>query len=257
MRPWLVCWEQVLNRDLFLPAERKNYFAEFLVDGLLRGDIKNRYDAYAVGRQNGWLSADDIRELVDMNPLPDGQGKIYLVNGNMIPANQAGKHQAAEPDPLSATARSLKKERDLPEVRAANLRRGIADSYKRIFAEAVSRVLKREEADVMTKARQILVTRNMEQFNAWLSDFYRENEEYIHRFMAPAFVAYAEAVQVAAADEVGGQTGLTPELQKFVDDYLKNYIWRHAGSSIIDLREVLEKAIAEGRDQLKAPQSIS
>jgi HK97 family phage portal protein len=85
MVPWLKRWEQAIKRDLFLPSERSVYFPEFNVDGLLRGDIKSRYEAYAVGRQNGWLSADDIRELENMNPLPDGQGKVYLTPLNMVP----------------------------------------------------------------------------------------------------------------------------------------------------------------------------
>jgi len=92
IRPWLVRWEQTIKMRLLSPNERKRgLFAEHLVDAILRGDIKSRYEAYAVGRQNGWLSADDIRALENMNPLPDGQGEVYLVNGNMLPADQAGK----------------------------------------------------------------------------------------------------------------------------------------------------------------------
>ena len=45
IRPWLVRWEQEIYRSLLTPQERKTYFAEFLVDGLLRGDIKSRYGA--------------------------------------------------------------------------------------------------------------------------------------------------------------------------------------------------------------------
>lgn len=90
IRPWLVRWEQSIHMKLFTAYERKNgFFAEYLVDGLLRGDIQSRYAAYAVGRQNGWLSANDIRERENMNPI-DG-GDVYLVNGNMMPADQAGK----------------------------------------------------------------------------------------------------------------------------------------------------------------------
>jgi len=89
IRPWLVRWEQSINMKLFPEHERKSYYAEHLVDGLLRGDIKSRYEAYAVGRQNGWLSANDIREMENMNPI-DG-GDVYLVNGNMVPASHAGK----------------------------------------------------------------------------------------------------------------------------------------------------------------------
>nr|WP_243120229.1 phage portal protein [Caloramator sp. E03] len=54
-------------------------------------------EGYAIGRQNGWLSPNDIRELEDMNPIPDGQGgDIYLVNGNMIPANKAKDGEGGE-----------------------------------------------------------------------------------------------------------------------------------------------------------------
>lgn len=77
IRPWLVRWEQEINRKLF----NGNYFAEHVVDGLLRGDIKSRYDAYAVGRQWGWLSANDIRKLENQNSIDEGD--IYLTPMNM------------------------------------------------------------------------------------------------------------------------------------------------------------------------------
>jgi HK97 family phage portal protein len=83
MRPWLVRWEQAMQRDLLLQNEWDEFFIEFLVDGLLRGDSESRYKAYATGRQWGWLSADDIREMENMNPLPEGIGEAYLVPMNM------------------------------------------------------------------------------------------------------------------------------------------------------------------------------
>ncbi|SHF52893.1 phage portal protein, partial [Caloramator proteoclasticus] len=90
VRPYLVRWEQAISKCLLNEGERKLYFPKFTVDGLLRGDFKTRMEGYAIGRQNGWLSPNDIRELEDMNPLPEDQGgDIYLVNGNMIPANKA------------------------------------------------------------------------------------------------------------------------------------------------------------------------
>lgn len=89
--PWVIRWEQAIQRALFSPAEKKEYFAKFNVNGLLRGDYQSRMEGYAVGRQNGWLSADDIRELEDMNKLPEGcGGDKYLVNGNMVNVEHAG-----------------------------------------------------------------------------------------------------------------------------------------------------------------------
>lgn len=97
LRPWLVRFEQAYNWQLLSnDLERRRYFWEHLVDGLLRGDIKSRYEAYAMGRNWGWLSADDIRELENLNPLPDGKGEIYLQPLNMVEAGTP----PPEPEPL-------------------------------------------------------------------------------------------------------------------------------------------------------------
>jgi len=89
--PWVVRWEQSLSRILFTPDEKKKYFFKFNVEGLLRGDYASRMNGYATARQNGWMSANDIRELENLDRIPakDG-GDLYLVNGNMLPLNSAG-----------------------------------------------------------------------------------------------------------------------------------------------------------------------
>ena len=91
LTPWLVRWEQTLNKSLLLPSERKNFFIKFNVEGLLRGDYQSRMQGYATARQNGWMSANDIRELEDLNPISDEEGgNLYLINGNMTKLNDAG-----------------------------------------------------------------------------------------------------------------------------------------------------------------------
>ena len=84
--PWVVRWEQSLSRALFTPEEKKRYFFKFNVEGLLRGDYQSRMNGYATARQNGWMSANDIRELENLDRIPaeDG-GDLYLINGNMLP----------------------------------------------------------------------------------------------------------------------------------------------------------------------------
>jgi len=90
IRPWLVRWEQAIQKALIPEEERAIYFAKFTVDGLLRGHFKTRMDGYAVGRQNGWYSANDVREFEDLNPIPEDMGgDLYLVNGNMMTATSA------------------------------------------------------------------------------------------------------------------------------------------------------------------------
>ena len=91
LEPWLVRWEQSIQRTLFSADEKKHYFVRFNVEGLLRGDYESRMNGYAVGRQNGWMSANDIRELENLDRIPaeDG-GDLYLINGNMLPLKNAG-----------------------------------------------------------------------------------------------------------------------------------------------------------------------
>lgn len=89
--PWVIRWEQSLQRALLLPGEKGKYFIKLNVDGLLRGDYQSRMNGYAVGRQNGWFSANDIREMENMNPIPDEQGgNLYLINGAMTKLEDAG-----------------------------------------------------------------------------------------------------------------------------------------------------------------------
>ena len=92
LNPWCVRWEQAMNQQLLSKEEQGRYFVKFNVDGLMRGDYQSRMNGYAIGRQNGWLSANDIRELEDLNKIPaeDG-GDEYLVNGNMLPVKEAGQ----------------------------------------------------------------------------------------------------------------------------------------------------------------------
>ena len=91
LNPWVVRWEQSLQKALFTSSEQHRYFVKFNVDGLLRGDYQSRMQGYAIGRQNGWLSANDIREMENMNPIADEEGgNYYLINGNMTKLKDAG-----------------------------------------------------------------------------------------------------------------------------------------------------------------------
>jgi HK97 family phage portal protein len=89
--PWVIRWEQSLQKALLLPQEKKEYFVKLNVDGLLRGDYQSRMTGYSIGRQNGWLSTNDIREMENMNPIPAEEGgDLYLVNGNLCKLKDAG-----------------------------------------------------------------------------------------------------------------------------------------------------------------------
>ena len=89
--PWVVRWEQSIARSLLSENEKKQYFVKFNLEGLLRGDYASRMNGYATARQNGWMSANDIRELENLDRISvDEGGDLYLINGNMLPLKQAG-----------------------------------------------------------------------------------------------------------------------------------------------------------------------
>lgn len=83
--PYVRRFEVELNRKLFREDE-SNYYAYFTMEGLMRGDQKARYEAYAVARNWGWLSVNDIRDLENLNPIEGGD--VYLTPLNMVPSGE-------------------------------------------------------------------------------------------------------------------------------------------------------------------------
>ena len=98
MLPWLVLWEQRVEHDLIVPslARPGEFFFEFNAAGLLRGDLKSRYDAYQVGRQGGWLSVNEIRKLENLNPIEGGDA--FLEPLNMTPVGEGPKPDPGDDD---------------------------------------------------------------------------------------------------------------------------------------------------------------
>jgi HK97 family phage portal protein len=89
--PWVVRWEQSMCRTLLSDSEKPTVFIKFNVDGLLRGDYESRMSGYATARQNGWMSANDIRELENLDRIPaELGGDLYLINGAMTKLQDAG-----------------------------------------------------------------------------------------------------------------------------------------------------------------------
>ena len=248
MGPWLRRWEQTLAFKLLLGEEKKRYFAEFLVEGLLRGDTQTRYQAYATARQWGWLSANDIRELENQNPLPDEQGDIYLVPMNMIPADQAASVPEIKEPPLEEDDRTI----PLLETRnigAARNRSRLAVRYERVMHDAAARLVKGEVADIRRAVNKHLKERDSTSFLVWLEEYYDEKlPDRVRRIMFPVFSTFADMIQAEAAKEVGAAEGMTPELEKFVDEYAAAFTARYVGSSEGQLRALVRDAPIEGLD---------
>lgn len=248
MQPWLTRWEQAIYRDLLTPAERMEYYAEHLVDALLRGDTVSRYQAYNIGRNGGWLSANDIREKENMNPV-DG-GDVYLVPLNMVPADQVGAGGGDAEGQRSRGAGENRSSTDY-ETRAKNIAKGrqrLAKAYERVIRDAAGRVMRREIADVRRAVDKYLGKRDAFQFSTWLKQFYEEHRDFWQRQILPVLLSYADQVGADVGTELGEDAHNSDDIRQFIEEYVKALATREIGSSQLQLQALLDQALNDGTD---------
>lgn len=173
LRPWLVRFEQAIRRDLIY--QRNKYFAEFNVDGLLRGDARSRYEAYASAIQHEWLAPDEVRSMENLNPRPDGHGDEYrnpLVNPHDTPT---------DPQP-------------------ANSLRALVSSYADDLA---SRIASRELAQLGKRSKHAAAER--ERFNEWAAEWYTEHAQWVDQQIS----GYCDSLNVRQSDRMALVESLT------------------------------------------------
>ena len=249
LRPWLVRWEQEISRCLLTPAERQTYFAEFLVDGLLRGDVASRYAAYHTAWTDGWLTWNEIRERENMNPVEGGD--VHFAPLNMMPV---GQNAPQPPSPAPSATRSLPGARSIPpdgeerSLRSINTRRRIMLSYRPVISEAAARVIRRESHDIAAAAKRVFKTRGVEDFNAWLDDYYPEYRQVMANGMHGTMQTYAELIAAEASDEVHWQGMAKNALEAFVGAYVTAMVSRHVFDSRTRLDTVVKAAQVNGQD---------
>lgn len=247
LNSWLIRWEQAVLTQLLLPSERSRFFAEHLVDALLRGDTVNRYQAYAVGRQWGWLSANDVREKENLNPV-DG-GDAYLVPLNMVPAGSSGQE--------SPERAALQRAKLLAGRRGWRARANIADAWAPKIAEADQEVADFEAEKVGELVDEHLPDedggrgrRSVTSFVAALSALYGEDgpvAELMTSLWLPLFTQFATDVAVDAAEEVGHEDDV--DLSVWTHAYVLAHVGYRIASSFGQLRKIAEDA---ERDQVAA-----
>lgn len=241
--PWLTRWEQAIYRDLLTPTERQRYFAEHLIDGLVRGDQKTRYEAYAQARQNGWLSANDIREMENMNPVEGGD--VYLVPLNMVPADQVSSGIGSRSQGDRETRAWPPEQRARAEQIALGRQR-LAESYQRVLLDAAGRVLRREIADVRRAVRKFLGSRTEQEFLTWLDEFYEELRGVWGEQMRPVLMTYADQVGANVAAELGEDAAGAEDIRVFIDGYIDVLAAQQVSESANQLKALYRQAIIEG-----------
>lgn len=248
LQPWLTRWEQWLTIRLLTAKERRQgYFIEFLVDGLLRGDVQARYNAYQIGRQNGWLSANDIRRMENMNPITDGD--IYLIPLNMIPADQAsegGNSNTGGNSEAGSEGRSIIGTLSGAEKRARDLagrRYRLSLAQRKVFADLTERIIRREKNDISAKAQKMLGKEAIGKFEDWLRDFYKGHADWTAKQALPSFAAYAEIVADVIAEETDGKSR-AQVIDNFIAAYAAEFGSRNAARHEVKLLEILRQGLA-------------
>lgn len=103
MLPWFVRWEQALRRDLLISAaDKKSFTIEIEPAAILRGDLKSRNESYAIARNGGWMSVNDIRKKENMNPIEGGDR--YLEPLNMVEVGENGDDEDQDAEDKSRSA---------------------------------------------------------------------------------------------------------------------------------------------------------
>lgn len=89
---WMIRWEQQIQRKL-IGVDVTDVYAKHNANAILRGDIEARYKVYAIGRQWGWLSSNDVLEKEDSDGIGE-QGDIYMIPLNMGDASEIDEQEA-------------------------------------------------------------------------------------------------------------------------------------------------------------------
>jgi len=169
---WIENWEQTAEWKLLSQDERDSgHYIKLNVNSLLRGDIVRRTAAYAKGRQWGWLSVDDIRALEDMNPLPEGDGDIYLTPLNMRDVSE-DEPVAQSPSPIPPGNEDQ-------------------DRTDAMIADCARRINKAEMAELEKHA---YASKDRDKFESWLESFYEKHTMYIIKTVE-ALGCSTEAIQ--------------------------------------------------------------
>ncbi|MCB1745510.1 MAG: phage portal protein [Gammaproteobacteria bacterium] len=95
LRPWLIRVEQSLSRDLLTESEQESHFFEFNVAALLRGDLKSQYQAFIQARTGAFMTVNEVREKLNMNPIEGGDDIALPLNSNSTGAASAAPADGA------------------------------------------------------------------------------------------------------------------------------------------------------------------
>lgn len=177
LRPWLVRLEQCIERDIIgFSNVKKGMYVKFNHSALLRGDTNTQSTAINGYVQSGVYTRDEAREILDMNPLPDGQGKTALAPLNMAPVGQNQDKNASKRDYDPGEYDDL-----FDENEAKNAENRAKMALKGLISHEIDRIVRKECKAVSEQAKRS----TMKEFSDWLPEFQRKIRVDIERSLDP------------------------------------------------------------------------
>lgn len=239
IRPWTTRIEQEIRKSLLLPSDQDKHFAEFMLQDLMRGNQKARYESYRIARQDGWMSANEIRSFENLNPIENGDE--YLLPLNMAPAEQVvNSSNQLVPEVASTIPPEATKRIPSIEIAAQSqpARWKLANDSKQKFEAAASEILEQELPALRSLLREH--ENNPVELKRSLESFYQEHRASVEEVLEPLYRSYAEDVQRLAVEEVD-ETAI-PDIEKFLLQVVGAATARWVGSSENQLRKLIDES---------------
>jgi HK97 family phage portal protein len=210
IRPWLVRIEQALNADPELFDDE--YFCEFVVDGLLRGDVATRFQSYTQAIQNGIYSPNDVLEMENKNSY-DG-GERHFIQLNMQSVEDIGKEP---PAPVQSNSVTLADK--------------LTKAYKPLLYNALIRIQKREETDINKICKGDFTTDDVE-------TYYKKHSEFVSTQIKPVVYAFTQALGAEC-------NAKESDITIFADSYSKDFVERYVEGNLTAIKDKVTVATPE------------
>ena len=241
LRPWLVRWEQNLNNQVIPADMQEEYFFEFNVNALLRGDMAARSQAYRTFIEIGAMNQNEIRGFENLNAV-DGLDDYYVpLNWQKI--DDMSLDMSTEPGGVKGRLIDGVETRS---TRAAKTRFRLSNAFKPLLADGVGKIIRKESRDIKIGIKKYLATRGYVEFNLFLDKFYQEMPKYIRQQVTPIYRTFAEEVKQSIGEEIDISGDLTAEDENFIEAYVTTFVGRYIGRSKNKLATAHERAVDAG-----------
>lgn len=244
--------EQAMNVTFFNERERQQYYVKFDLKGLLRGNLQARATFYTQMLDRGVFNADDVLALEDMNPQPDGLGKIYtlglnMVNKRMIVGTQMLSLKVAPIRDVTPARAGITAPQRFVAQRTSAHRRRITIAYSALWEAYAAQLLTEEAESLRSGITEWLGERSAAEFVTWLDTFYEGFRERIDALSAPLLSSYADAILPIAQQEIGNDIDMKAQMDSFLSSdkgYREFFVYRH----ILHSRGSLANAVTDAED---------